>query len=257
MFFRPLRDWLDQRLIQKHPIEPTLWANTLAAVPILQPLADSESLRLKELATLFLQRKRFLAVQDLALTPSQQLLIAAQACLPLLNLDFSWYADWLTVVVYPGQFLRPRREIDAIGVMHEWTEVLRGEAWQRGPVVLSWADVAGSGVGDGYNVILHEMAHQLDMLNGPADGFPPLHRSMPVSAWNRAFTEAYQQLNVTIARGNEPPIDPYAGQSPAEFFAVISEYFFERPAHLQHHYPKVYLQLAAFYRQDPLRRRVT
>ncbi len=79
---------------------------------------------------------------------------------------------------------------------------------------------------------------------------------MPVSAWKRAFTEAYQQLNVTIARGNEPPIDPYAGQSPAEFFAVISEYFFERPAHLQHHYPKVYLQLAAFYRQDPLQRRV-
>ena len=249
-----LRQWRDRRLIRRHPIESAAWSETLAALPVLQHLSVSEAHRLRDLTALFLRRKTFMLVQGLELTPPQKLLIAAQACLPILNLDFGWYDDWLTVIVYPGKFLRPRREMDASGVMHEWTEVLRGEAWRRGPVVLSWADVAGSGMGDGYNVIIHELAHQLDMLNGGADGFPPLHDSMRASEWNRAFTEAYAELNAAIDHDMETPIDPYAGESPAECFAVFSEYFFEWPFLVHRHYPRVYDQLRAFYRQDPLRR---
>jgi Mlc titration factor MtfA (ptsG expression regulator) len=252
--FRFLQDWLDLTLLRRHPIKHRVWADTLAAIPILQTLSPIESSRLRKLSALFLERKTFLTSGDIELTVQQKLAIAAQACLPLLNLDLSWYDDWVTVVVFPGLFVRPRREMDSIGVMHEWKEVLRGEAWKRGPVVLSWADVAGSGVGDGYNVIIHEMAHQIDMRNGPADGFPALHPSMPINDWRQAFTKAFQQLNHIVQRGHKPPIDNYAATSPAEFFAVISEYFFELPALVHDVYPEVYLQLTAFYRQDPLRR---
>jgi Mlc titration factor MtfA (ptsG expression regulator) len=250
-----LQDWLDLNLLRRHPVKHTLWAQTLATVPILQGLSPIESSRLRKLAALFLARKTFFLAEDISLTTQQHLLIAAQACLPILNLDLSWYADWDTVVVFPGQFVRSRREIDSIGVMHEWQEVLRGEAWKRGPVVLSWPDAEGSGHGDGYNVIIHEMAHQIDMRNGPADGFPALHPTMTVADWRRAFTEAFQRLQVSIQRGEPTPLDAYAAKSPAEFFAVISEYFFELPAVVQATYPDVYVQLKAFYRQDPLQRR--
>ena len=250
------RRWRDQRLIRQHPIAADDWGEALAALPILDGLSVGESARLRELATLFLQRKTFLPVQGLELSPSQRLLIAAQACLPILNLDFDWYDDWLTVIVYPWQFLSPRRMLDKAGVVHEWTEILSGEAWGRGPVVLSWTDIKGSGSAcdDGYNVIIHEMAHQLDMLNGAADGFPPLHHGMRSGEWNRAFSEAYADLKSAIERGVDTPLDPYAGESPAEFFAVLSEYFFERPDLVHRHYRRVYDQLAGFYRQDPWRR---
>ena len=249
-----LQDWLDLNLLRRHPIKYPIWAQTLASIPILHTLSPSESSRLRKLAALFLGRKTFFLAENITLTPQQQLVIAAQACLPILNLDLSWYEDWLTVVVFPGEFMRSRREMDSIGVMHEWKEVRRGEAWKRGPVVLSWPDVDGSGIGDGYNVIIHEMAHQIDMRNGPADGFPALHPGMAVTEWRRAFTAAYQDLQATIQRGDKPHIDPYAATSPAEFFAVISEYFFELPAVVHETYPDIYLQLKAFYRQDPLQR---
>lgn len=250
-----LQDWLDLHLLRRYPIRHGVWAETLAGIPILQTLSPIESSRLRKLATLFLERKTFLTGEDFELTLQQKLSIAAQACLPLISLDLSWYDDWATVVVFPGQFVRPRREMDSIGVMHEWKEVLRGEAWKRGPVVLSWADVAGSGIGDGYNVIIHEMAHQIDMRNGPADGFPALHPSMQISEWRQAFTKAFKQLNQLIQRGHQPPIDSYAATSPAEFFAVMSEYFFELPVLVHDVYPDVYFQLKAFYRQDPLQRK--
>ena len=249
-----LQDWLDLNLLRRQPVKYRLWAETLATAPILQGLSPMESSRLRKLAALFLARKSFFLGEDISLNAQQHLLIAAQACLPILNLDLSWYDDWGTVVVFPGQFVRSRRQIDSVGVVHEWQEVLRGEAWKRGPVVLSWPDAQASGSGDGYNVIIHEMAHQIDMRNGPADGFPALHQTMNVADWRRAFTEAFEHLQVTIQRGEPTPIDAYAAKSPAEFFAVISEYFFELPAVVQGAYPAVYTQLKAFYRQDPLQR---
>ena len=249
--FRLLRKWRDRRVLQHHPVDAHLWTETLAVIPILDPLSEEERSRLKDLATLFLRRKTFLPVQGMALDEERRLLLAAIACYPVLNLGLPWLDGWQTLIVYPGRFRRPRRQMDSSGVMHEWSEILRGEAWERGPVVLSWADVEGSGLGDGYNVVIHEIAHQLDMLNGPADGFPPLHRSMRTSAWTDAFSTAFRALNATIDRGEEPPIDPYAAESPAEYFAVLSEYFFERPALIETHYPAIYQQLATFYRQNP------
>jgi Mlc titration factor MtfA (ptsG expression regulator) len=141
--------------------------------------------------------------------------------------------------------------VDAGGIHHEWEEVLSGESWELGPVVLSWADVEVSGMGDGYNVVIHEMAHKLDMRNGDADGFPPLHRNMRTSVWTRDFSDAFQHLQQNVERGVEPPLDHYAGETPAEFFAVSSEYFFEQPWVLWEEYPRVYEQLRQFYQQDP------
>lgn len=248
--FGLLRKWRDQRVLQHHPVDARLWSESLAAIPILDPLSDEERSRLKDLVTLFLRRKNFLPVQGLELDARKRILIAAIACYPILNLGLDWLDGWQTIIVYPGRFRRPRRQMDTSGVMHEWSEILRGEAWQRGPVVLSWADVAGSGLGDGYNVVIHEIAHQLDMLNGPADGFPPLHRTMRPSDWTEAFSSAFRDLKAMVDRGEEPPVDPYAGESPAEYFAVLSEYFFEQPELIESHYPAVYRQMAAFYRHE-------
>lgn len=252
--FQKVRDWNIRRIVRRHPIPEGRWQQTLANIPMLRSLTVEETTRLRTLATLFLRRKSFIAAGDFTLIPPMCEVIAAQACYPILNLDFTWLDGWRTVIVYPGQFVRRHSEIDASGVMHQWTEVLRGESWQRGPLILSWADVTGSGHGHGYNVIIHEIAHKLDMLNCDADGFPPLHCSMRTSMWTQTFTDAYQALCAQLRRGEDPAIDPYAAESPAEYFAVMSEYFFELPQLIHAHYPRIYDQLAEFYRQDPAAR---
>ncbi|NJD05283.1 MAG: zinc-dependent peptidase [Methylococcaceae bacterium] len=248
----PFDGWRRKRILDESLIGDALWRRTLADHPILGRLRPGERARLRELTTLFLHEKLFEPVRGLTLDDSMRAMIAVQACLPILNLGLDWYDDWRTVVVYPAQFVRPRAQFDGTGVMHEWQEMLGGEAWERGPVILSWADVEASGVGEGYNVVLHEMAHKLDMRNGDADGFPPLHRGMQTRAWTDAFAPAYEDLNRRAETGHDTPVDPYAAESPAEFFAVVSEYFFERPGVLMEAYPAVYRQLAEFYRQQPL-----
>jgi hypothetical protein len=137
-------------------------------------------------------------------------------------------------------------------VVHEGDEVYAGEAWLHGPVILSWADIAESEYADGVNVVIHEFAHKLDMLNGSANGYPPLHRGMDRRSWSEAFSAAYRDLCARVDGGEDSIIDPYASQSPGEFFAVLSEAFFELPDVVQSEYPRVYAQLAQFYRQDPL-----
>jgi Mlc titration factor MtfA (ptsG expression regulator) len=242
-----------KRILRDALLADALWQQTRANHPILARLQPDELARLRELTTLFMHEKLFEPVRGLALDDAMRAMIAVQACLPILHLGLDWYDDWRTVVVYPGQFVRRRELFDNSGVMHEWREVLGGESWERGPVILSWADVDASGLGEGYNVVIHEMAHKLDMRNGDADGFPPLHRTMKPRAWTDAFTFAYQDLSRRVDGHDFAPIDAYATESPAEFFAVVSEYFFELPQLLADTYPEVYRQLAAFYRQDPLK----
>lgn len=131
--FRHWRRLREKRLLERHPIDETLWRSTLRDLPLLRGLSAAEEDRLRQLTTLFLARKRFEPVRGLQLDQAMRLLIAVQACLPILNLDGEWYGDWRTVIVYPGEFIRPRSEVDAAGVMHEWSEVLSGESWDRGP----------------------------------------------------------------------------------------------------------------------------
>lgn len=248
-----LRSWRRRRWLQRHPIPDRTWDRVLARTPLLQgPDAEGRA-RLRELATVFLQEKTWIGTHELEPTEDMRVQIAALAALPVLGLDLDWYRGWETVILYPGEFVHRREEVDAGGLVHEWDEVLSGEAWERGPVIFSWMDVTASGRLDGYNVVIHELAHKLDMLNGPPDGFPPLHSGMDVRRWTRSFTEAYEELNGWLDRGEAPPVDPYAAEHPAEFFAVLSEYFFEIPELLHETWPAVYGELSAFYRQDPLR----
>ncbi|WP_255556302.1 M90 family metallopeptidase [Methylococcus sp. ANG] len=247
-FFRNLRR---RRILGSCPITPAAFRAAIGGVPLLARLPEAERENLRRLATLFLHEKVFESSGNLALTEAMKIRIAALACLPVLHLDLDWYAGWHTVLVFPTEFVRPREAMDDIGVMHEWEETIGGEAWELGPVILSWADVEASGRGDGYNVVIHEMAHKLDMLNGPCDGFPPLHRGMRASAWSKDFTGAFEDFNARLDRGEHTVIDPYAGESPSEFFAVLSEYFFEQPALVENEYPEVYAQMCRFYRTDP------
>lgn len=238
-------------LAERAPISDTSWAEAVAGLSILDGLQLSELHRLRQLATLFLHDKIFEPAGGMGLTEAVRVRIAALACLPILGLDYGWYEGWRTVIVYPGEFVRPRSQFDEIGVMHEWEDILTGESWERGPIILSWADVVASGLRDGYNVVIHEMAHKLDMANGVPDGFPPLHKGMDRKAWTREFTAAFEDLNARLDRGEYTEIDPYAAEEPGEFFAVLSEYFFELPDLVKAEYPPLYDLLAAFYRQDP------
>ncbi len=203
---------------------------------------------------LFLDRKRFAPAHGLALTSAMRYAVAAQACLLILNLDFDYYEGWNEIIVYPDEFVPRHEYVDEAGVVHVNRHPMAGEAWQSGPVILSWADTQTSYADDGVNVVIHEFAHKLDMLNGEPNGYPPLHKGMSRSAWAEAFGTAYDDFCRRVDSGEDTGIDPYASESPGEFFAVLSEVFFEAPHALKRDYTLVYDQLSAFYRQDPAAR---
>lgn len=251
-----LREWRRRRLLRQFPLADDLWSRVTAGLPVLEDLTAQERDHLRALATIFLQEKAFEPVQGLELTPDMRLCIAVQASLPILHLGLDWLRGWSAVIVYPGEFVHRREDVDEAGVVHEWDEVRSGESWEYGPVILSWADIEASGRRDGYNVVIHELVHKLDMLNGEPNGFPPLPRRMDAREWHRVFSAAFDDLNRRLDAGEQTALDPYAAEHPAEFFAVLSEYFFEIPRLVQDTYPAVYGQLKAFYRQDPLQRRL-
>jgi hypothetical protein len=204
--------------------------------------------KLKDLVILFLAEKEFAGAHDIEVTDAMRVAIAAQACLPVLELGLDWYRGWQGVVVYPGDFRVHREEVDEHGVTHEWEDELAGEAFPGGPVVLSWDAAAHD---PAMNVVIHEFAHKLDMLNGAPDGLPPLHAGMDRRAWTAAFAAAYRGFCAALERGRDTWLDPYAAENPSEFFAVVSEAFFTEAAETHRRYPDVYDQLRLFYRQDP------
>jgi Mlc titration factor MtfA (ptsG expression regulator) len=207
--------------------------------------------RLRALALLFLHEKHVESAGGLTLDEAMRVRIAALACLPILELGFDAYDGVLSVIVYPDVFVVPNREVvDEAGVVHIGDDVLSGEAWEHGPIVLAWKDVEQSGRGDGFNVVIHEFAHQLDLLGGEMDCMPPLHKDMRTSEWIAAFQAAYDELHARLDRGDETWLDPYAAEEPAEFFAVCTEMFFDVPAEFRTEYPAVYTQLRAFFKQD-------
>lgn len=235
-------------------IPDALWQEAVADLHFLSWLDDEDLRQLRALAARFLDEKEFSATGGLVLDDRMRLSIAIQGCLPVLRLGLEWYSDWVGIVVYPAEFVIPRSVVDEDGVVHEYDEVAAGEAWGGGPLLVSWQDVAMAG--QGYNVVIHEFAHKLDMRNGEADGLPPLPPGMSRRAWEETLLAAYddfcERVDAAEAGGDETTIDPYAAKSPGEFFAVLSEVFFEEPQLLQAEYPALYAQFAAFYRLDPL-----
>lgn len=253
--FAPLKHWLQRRRLERVRIAESLWQSTVAELPLLEGLHPTELARLRDLASLFLAEKTLDTAGGLTLAPAMGPLIAAQACLPILNLGLKYYRGWYSIILYPEGFLARHEYTDSLGLVHSVHRPLVGEAWERGPVVLSWADVVTTAHDPpDLNVVIHEMAHKLDMLNGEVNGLPPLHRHMAVEDWSRAFNAAYQHLSQEVEQGQPTALDPYAAESPGEFFALASEAFFATPALLHAVYPEVYRQLQAFYRQHPLER---
>ncbi|MDN5865266.1 MAG: zinc-dependent peptidase [Gammaproteobacteria bacterium] len=239
--------WRERRIQARYPIADEVWQEALAGCAPARRLEEARRARLRKLATLFLQRKSIQPVRGLELAAADRALLAAHACLPVLNLGLAWYADWSSIVVYPDVFVPHREEMDEAGVVHHARDVLSGEAWLQGPVVLSWPDVLEAGTPPGHNVVIHEMAHKLDMRNGDANGYPPLARGMSTPAWTEAFTAAWDRLHERHESGLALPIDEYALEDPGEFFAVASEVFFEQPALLQTQLPALFEQLGLFY----------
>ena len=225
-----------------------LWDATLNAYPFLSRRAPEDIARLRNLAGHFLDGKEFYGAQGLTITDAMAVAVAAQACLPVLHLPggLDWYDDFIGIVLQPGEVIARREVIDDAGVVHHYNEVLSGEAMDRGPIMLSWQDVAGSGASaeQGYNVVVHEFAHKIDMRGGMPDGCPPLPPGfMGTSSaraarkqWLSVLMPAYEAFRekVIIAErfgGEAPWLDAYGAQSTAEFFAVACEgYFVNRDA---------------------------
>jgi len=252
-----LRAWRRQRALSRLSIDSQVWQAVCQRLPILDGLTEEQNQRLQDNAGLFLLDKTLSALPGVDLDDTARLLLAAQAQLPPLALgDLDWYQGFHEIVLYADDFVSPQRYRDASGVEHQWEGEHSGEAWQQGPVILAWSGVLGSGDWEGYNLVIHELAHKLDMLNGDANGLPPLHSDMRIADWAHAMQHAYDDLNRQLDDNPEAEtaIDPYAAENPAEFFAVTSEYFFTAPDLLTAAYPQVYQQLQAFYRQDPLAR---
>jgi len=236
------------------------WAALEAAAPLVHGLHPDRRQRLRLLAAGFLARKAITPAHDLVLGAADRLALAAHACLPLLEFGESGLRGWSEVIVHPGAFRVDQgrhgapRELDALEVVEDGYEDREGESWQYGPMVLSWADLAAeiATPEPGYQLVIHEMAHKLDALDGVLDGTPPLPRDWQ-RQWARDFGAAFAALSAELAADPEADtaIDPYAAEAPEEFFAVCSEYHFTAPDILRQAYPAVAEHLERFYGRPP------
>lgn len=246
-----LQRWREDRLIARLDLARQ-WESAVASWPVAARYQGINRDRLRDQALRFLLRKQFVAGADFELEDSMRLLVATMAIVPVLELGLHWYRGWSSVIVYETPFVPEAEWEDEFGIVHQSDQALSGEAWPQGPVILSWQDVLEASSEDAYNVVIHEMAHKLDMLDGDANGAPPLHRSMDPAAWKESFSTAWVELESRQqTQEDDLPIDPYALEDSGEFFAVSSECFFEAPERLAAAWPEVYAQLSAFYRQDP------
>jgi Mlc titration factor MtfA (ptsG expression regulator) len=254
--FEALRKWRQRRVLQSAAIPDPLWNDACSSLPFLGIYSDEERERLRALVVLFLDAKGIVGAGGHEVTPFQRVVIAVQACVLVLEQDLALYDGWENVIVYPDEFVPGWEWEDEAGVVHTNEDAMAGEAMPGGPVVLSWPDVEASADWEtaGMNLVIHEFAHKIDMKNGDANGCPPLPAGMPASRWRAVLGAAYDDFCARDDRGEELAIDPYAAESPAEFFAVLSEVFFADPLLLRDEYPEVYAQFAQFYRQDPASR---
>ncbi len=247
-----LRRYRTLQTLRHHGLPDHLWRKLRKELYLLQNISTKQAVKLRELTTLLLREKTIHGVQGLEMSQEMRAVIASQACLMILELGLYSFKGWKELIVYPGAFKVERMVTDEYGIVHQQASPLSGESWQNGPLVLSWADVQRDSYQrhPGSHVIIHEFAHKLDALNGRVNGMPPLHPNMPIEKWSETLGAAYEHLQRQLQRGRHS-INPYAATSPAEFFAVLSEYFFTAPDILKQHCKPVYDQLSAYYRQHP------
>lgn len=232
-----------------------MWGRVRVEVPWIAALDDARQARLATLTARFLRSKTITPVDGLILDDVRRCTLAAVCSLPLLEFGAEGLHGWSQLIVYPDAFRAHREHIDAAGVMHEWDDDLIGEAWDAGPLILSWADVEAdlAEPDAGFCVAVHEMAHKLDALDGALDGTPPLPRAWQ-REWAHDFQRAYDDFVDAVDAGRDTAIDPYAAEAPEEFFAVCSEYHFSAPALLRETLPTVAAHLERFYGRSPFDR---
>lgn len=249
-------------------IDPPVWRRLQDRLGYLRGLSPADCDRMRELIAEFLSRKTFTGTHGLVPDDEMRLTIAAQACLPVLRFGLNPYDDFVEIVVYPCAFAVRRRITDDDGLVHEFDDVLAGEAMDGGPVVLSWEDVDDALDGAG-NVVIHEFAHKLDLADGEADGCPPMpphRRPRWTDVLGRAyddFVDALETLEARIPADVDPEspqadawyaglaLDPYAATDPAEFFAVATEAFFVDAERLRSAFPELFDAFVEYFGQDP------
>jgi hypothetical protein len=252
-------DWLRRRLVFAGAQAPALadddWALIRTELRLLDAWAEDDLARLRAQVARFIDTRAFSTTHGLELTPRMRLLVAAQACLPLVRLPFEALGHWHEVILYPGQFRVQRSHHDSdTDVVTEWDDELAGEAWPQGPVILSWADVEADLAApfEGFNVVIHEIAHKIDMADGDGDGIPPFADVAARRRWRTTMQRCFDELSEALDRGEETVLDPYAAESPDEFFAVCSEYYFSAPDLLAGHYPEVHAEFARYFGPVPM-----
>jgi Mlc titration factor MtfA (ptsG expression regulator) len=252
LVYRYYNRWRSNR-ISTTPL-PEHWLAYLSSeVPPYSRLSPEEQARLRQRMKAFLADKTFYGCAGLEITDEMRVTIAAEACLLILNHTGPVYPGLTSILVYPSAFVANREVQLDNGTVTAAAHGLLGESWDLGKVILSWDDVV-KGVADfsdGHNVVLHEFAHQLDTQSGGADGAPPL-RGKSYRSWARVLSSNYEDLQSRVAQHKKTVLDAYATTNPAEFFAVATETFFERPRALRDRRPDLYEELKSYYRVDPL-----
>lgn len=248
------RRFREDRAVARRPIGDDLWRRTLNRYPFLKRRSADDNAELRRVASLFLDRKEFTAVGSVKLSDDVVVAVAAQACLPVLRLGLARYDGFVGIVLHSDPVVARREVSDDDGVVHEYDEVVSGEAMSGGPLMLSWRDVrtAGQSAAVGYNVAIHEFAHVLDMANGPPDGVPLLPAELTRDGWLGTLTQEREALLLRVDAGEETALDPYGLEGPEEFFAVASEAFFVAPQRLLAEHPALYRMFTRFYLQDPV-----
>ncbi len=246
--------WIKRRrvLVKQQPF-PKSWRQILRNnVPYFYSMPADIQLQLKQLVLVFLDEKEFFGFEGVKINDEIKVTIAAQACLLLLNRETNYYPKLKSIYVYPAAFITSHQSRDSAGVLQSQPRVLSGESWELGKVVLSWKDSKQGALvfNDGHNVIIHEFAHQLDQETGVANGAPFL-KSKSNQCWSQVLSVEFEKLQKQAKRNQASLLDHYGATNPAEFFAVASEVFFERPSEMKKQHNDLYIQLQNFYKVNP------
>ena len=256
-FLHPFRAHRRRELAAR-PFPPE-WAEIIARnVPQCRGFEDEERRRLKDLIKVFIAEKHFEGCGGLEITDEIKVTIAAQACILLLNLHHNYYDRLVSIVVYPDSFVFEQDEADVAGTVSSTRNAALGLSSTMGAVVLSWADTleGARNPADGCNVVFHEFAHQLDQLDGAMDGAPPLGSGVTYREWARVLSKEFLRLHAALEADAPSLIRDYGATKPAEFFAVVTELFFEKPVELCREYPELYEEFRLYFGQDPAARKL-
>jgi Mlc titration factor MtfA (ptsG expression regulator) len=247
------QNWRRKRTLQRRSIPDELWRLTLARFPCRAARDETDLDALREMVTLFLAKKEFSGTRGLEVSDEMAVAIAAQACLPALKLGLHWLDGFVGIVVHEDAVVARREVEDEDGIVHAYDEELTGEAMSGGPVMLAWRDVdeSGQSAADGYNVVVHEFAHVIDMRGGLTAGLEDIDPTSERGMWLSTLADEYQRFADAIDQGQETFLDPYGAEALEEFFAVAAEAFFVAPAEFRAEQPRAYTLLKDFFRQDP------